>query len=155
MKELIKDLRKVNKDIDYNIFKSLDNVNLNCVLGTTTNGIHKSFLEDYEKTRAQIQWQLIKEKVARNYDIKVEEEDMLRLARFYAAQQFAQYGMSNLPEDVIEKYAQELLKKDDVKSDIQNRAFEDKVYAAIQDAVGIDEKTVSVEDFNKLFEAAK
>ena len=111
--------------------------------------------EDYEKTRAQIQWQLIKEKVARNYDIKVEEEDMLRLARFYAAQQFAQYGMSNLPEDVIEKYAQELLKKDDVKSDIQNRAFEDKVYAAIQDAVGIDEKTVSVEDFNKLFEAAK
>lgn len=48
MKELIKDLRKVNKDIDYNIFKSLDNVNLNCVLGTTTNGIHKSFLEDYE-----------------------------------------------------------------------------------------------------------
>ena len=63
--------------------------------------------------------------------------------------------MSNLPEDVIEKYAQELLKKDDVKSDIQNRAFEDKVYAAIKDAVGIDEKTVSVEDFNKLFEAAK
>lgn len=48
MKELIKNLRKVNKDIDYNIFKSLDNVNLNCVLGTTTNGIHKSFLEDYE-----------------------------------------------------------------------------------------------------------
>ena len=48
MKELIKDLGKVNKDIDYNIFKSLDNVNLNCVLGTTTNGIHKSFLEDYE-----------------------------------------------------------------------------------------------------------
>ena len=48
MKELIKNLRKVNKDINYNIFKSLDNVNLNCVLGTTTNGIYKSFLEDYE-----------------------------------------------------------------------------------------------------------
>lgn len=48
MKELIKNLRKVNKDIDYNIFKALDNVNLNCVLGTTTNGIYKSFLEDYE-----------------------------------------------------------------------------------------------------------
>ena len=49
IKNLIKDLKKVNKNIDHNIFKSLDNVNLNCVLGTTKNGIKKSFLEDYDK----------------------------------------------------------------------------------------------------------
>lgn len=48
MKELIKNLRKINKDIDYNIFKSLDNINLNCVLGTKKDGIYKSFLENYE-----------------------------------------------------------------------------------------------------------
>lgn len=115
----------------------------------------KKVEENYEKTRSQIQWQLIKEKVARNYDVKVEQEDLLRLARFYAAQQFAQYGLSNLPDDVIEKYAHELLGKDDFRSDIQNRAFEDKVFAAIQNAVALDEKTVSVEEFNKLFEADK
>lgn len=49
MKELIQNLRKVNKDIDYNIFKALDNINLNCVLGTKKDGIYKSFLEDYYK----------------------------------------------------------------------------------------------------------
>ena len=49
MKELIKNLRKINKNADYNIFKSLDNVNLDCVLGTKTNGVYKSFLEDYDK----------------------------------------------------------------------------------------------------------
>ena len=49
MKELIQSLRKVNKDIDYNIFKALDNINLNCVLGTKKDGIYKSFLEDYDK----------------------------------------------------------------------------------------------------------
>lgn len=49
MKELIKNLRKKNKDIDYNIFKSLDNINLNCVLGIKKDGIYKSFLEDYEE----------------------------------------------------------------------------------------------------------
>ena len=49
MKSLIKQLKKVNKNIDYNIFKSLDNVNLNCVLGTTKDGKKKSFLEDYKK----------------------------------------------------------------------------------------------------------
>ena len=49
MKELIKNLRKINKDVDYNIFKSIDNINLDCVLGTKTNGVYKSFLEDYDK----------------------------------------------------------------------------------------------------------
>ena len=49
IKKLIKDLKKVNKNIDHNIFKSLDNVNLNCVLATTKNGVRKSFLEDYNK----------------------------------------------------------------------------------------------------------
>jgi tRNA(Ile)-lysidine synthase TilS/MesJ len=49
MKKLIKELRKTNPNVDYNIFKSLDNVNLNCILGTTKNGVYKSFLDDYEK----------------------------------------------------------------------------------------------------------
>ena len=49
MKRLIKELKKVNRNADYNIYKSLDNVNLNCVLGTKKNGVYKSFLEDYEK----------------------------------------------------------------------------------------------------------
>ena len=47
IKELIKNLRKVNKNVDHNIFKSLDNINLNCVLGTKKDGIYKSFLDDY------------------------------------------------------------------------------------------------------------
>ena len=47
MKELIKNLRKINKEVDHNIFKSLDNVNLNCVLGTKKDGIYKSFLNEY------------------------------------------------------------------------------------------------------------
>ena len=46
-------------------------------------------------------------------------------------------------------------KNDDVKSDIQNRAFEDKVFAAIQSAVTMDEKKVTVDEFNKLFESDK
>ena len=51
MKELIKTLRKKNKDIDYNIFKSLDNINLNCVLGTKKDGVYHSFLDDYDQKK--------------------------------------------------------------------------------------------------------
>ena len=49
IKELIKNLRKINKDVDHNIFKSMDNVNLNCILGCKKDGKYKSFLEEYDK----------------------------------------------------------------------------------------------------------
>ena len=49
MKELIVELRKKYKNIDYNIFKALDNINLNCVLGYHKNGKRTSFLDEYDK----------------------------------------------------------------------------------------------------------
>ena len=49
MKKLVKKLRETNPNVDYNIFKSLDNVNLNCILGTKKDGVYKSFLDDYKK----------------------------------------------------------------------------------------------------------
>lgn len=51
IKKLIKNLRKINKDIDHNIFKSTDNVNLNCILGTKKDGKYKSFLNEYNKKK--------------------------------------------------------------------------------------------------------
>ncbi len=51
IKYLIKKLKELNEDIDYNIFKSTDNVNLNCILGTKKDGVYKSFLEDYDKEK--------------------------------------------------------------------------------------------------------
>lgn len=48
IKELIKKLKKINKEIDHNIFKSIDNVNLNCILGTKKDGDYHSFLENYD-----------------------------------------------------------------------------------------------------------
>lgn len=49
IKSLIRELMKTNKNLDYNIFKAMDNVNLNCVLGTKKNGVYRSFLEDYDE----------------------------------------------------------------------------------------------------------
>ncbi len=47
IKNLIKNLRKTNKNIDYNIFKSVDNINLNCVLGYLKDKEKHTFLDDY------------------------------------------------------------------------------------------------------------
>lgn len=49
IKELISNLRKINKNVDYNIFKSLGNINMNCILGYHQDGKKYSFLDDYDK----------------------------------------------------------------------------------------------------------
>ena len=60
--------------------------------------------------------------------------------------------MSNLPDDMIDRYAHELLERPEYSEQISNQAMDDKVYAAIKDSVTIEEKNVTVEEFNKLFE---
>ncbi len=108
--------------------------------------------EEYPRTREEIVWQLIKEKVAKNYDVKIENDDQMRLARIYAAQQFAQYGIGNVPDATLDRYANELLQNKDYAAEINRRAFEDKVFATIRDNVSLNEKTVTVDEFNKLFD---
>ena len=51
MKRLIKEMSKTNPNVAVNIFTALDNINLNCVLGTKKDGIYRSFLDDYDKIK--------------------------------------------------------------------------------------------------------
>ena len=108
--------------------------------------------ENFPNTKEQLTWHLIKEKIAQNFALKLEVEDKMRLARYFAAQQFAQYGMSNLPDDVIDNYAHKLLEDERYAGEISSRAMDDKIFAQIKSAVTLDEKSVTVEEFNKLFE---
>ena len=72
-------------------------------------------------------------------------------AKRIAYQQFAQYGMTNIPEDMIEKYAKDILENKEYRSQIVQQSVDNKLYAEIKNAVKLDEKTVNVEEFNALF----
>lgn len=111
--------------------------------------------EEMPRTADQLRWQLVKEKLAEQLDVKAEEEDINKMAKFYVANQFAQYGLGALPDDILDKYAKEQLENEDFHRQIVDRVFEDKLFAAIKNAVGINEKNVSVDEFNKLFEEKK
>lgn len=108
--------------------------------------------DDFAKMVPEIEWQLIKEKIVKDCNIKVEDDDLLVVAKLIAQQQFAQYGMSNIPEDVIERYAKEILENKDYRPSIVERAVEEKIYNAIRSSVKVEEKTVPVAEFNALFE---
>ncbi len=109
---------------------------------------------EYASARPQLVWQLVSDKIAEALEVKLEQADVIELAKAIARNQFAQYGMPNVPEDILEKYAQEIVsgKQGD---QVRQQALESKLFSAIKNAVTLDEKNVSVEEFNKLFTPAE
>lgn len=99
-----------------------------------------------------LKWQLTKNKIATDNNVKIEEGDMLSFAKKTAQAQFAQYGMSTVPEDVLENYAKEMLKKKESAQQIVERVLDEKVLEVVKSKIKLDVKKVSIEEFNKLFE---
>ena len=108
--------------------------------------------ENYEKSIEELTWHLIKEQLIAANEIKVEQADVLNMAKEATRIQFAQYGMLNIPEEVLENYAKEMLKKQESVEGLVNRAAESKLSAALKAKATLNHKTVSMEEFNKMFE---
>lgn len=107
--------------------------------------------EEYVHVRPELTWELIKEAIAGQFDVKVTEEDALNTARLIARQQFAQYGMMNVPEEALDRYAHDILKDKKGAQQIYNQTGDFKLFEAIRENVSADEKEVTVEEFNDLF----
>lgn len=105
--------------------------------------------EDFQKSLTELSWHLIKEQLAKKFDIKINDEDVLGVAKEATREQFAQYGMANVPDDLLENYAKEMLKQDKSREALVNRAVDVKLIAGIKDSVTLNEEKISVEDFNK------
>ncbi len=108
--------------------------------------------ENYDKSIEELTWHLIKEQLVESNGIKVEQDDVLNMARESTRAQFAQYGMLSVPDDLLNNYAQEMLKKKETVNNLVNRAVEAKLAAALKARVKLNEKSVTIEEFNKLFE---
>ncbi|MBQ6938797.1 MAG: hypothetical protein IJN35_03025 [Muribaculaceae bacterium] len=101
---------------------------------------------------ADLKWHLIKEHIAKTFEVKVDDEDIKALAISVTRQQFAQYGMSNVPDELLENYSQEMLKSKESRAQLIDRATEAKIQNAIKNAVKLDVKEISTEEFGKLFQ---
>ncbi len=107
--------------------------------------------EEYPKFVSDLKWQLIKDDIIIKSEIKIEENEIMDYARQATLQQFRQYGIENVPDDQLDSYAGEILKKDEEKRNIAEKLFELKVIKYIKDNVKIDTKELSLDKFNKLF----
>ena len=108
--------------------------------------------QTFEGSIKELAWHLIKEQIVTAQEIKVEDEDVKRVAREAIRAQFAQYGMANVPDDVVENYAEEQLKKRENIDNFVDRAVDLKLTDKLKTVVKLDEKTVTLDEFNKMME---
>lgn len=108
--------------------------------------------ENYDKSIEELTWHLIKEQLVKDSNIKVEQDDIVNMAKEATKAQFAQYGMLTVPDDILDNYSKEMLKKKESIDGLVNRVVEVKLAAALKNKVTLEPKTISMEDFNKMFE---
>lgn len=122
------------------------------IMLANADGDQEKVDRNYEKSREELTWHLIKEQLVEKCQIKVDDDDVKGMAKEVTRMQFAQYGMMNLPEEYLENSVKEMLKKRETVDNLIDRCIEVKLGAALKALVTLDEKTVTAEDFNKLFE---
>jgi trigger factor len=115
---------------------------------TTAEDIEK----DYDHFRDDLRWQLIKNKIAKENDLKITDEEILAEAKAFTRAQFSQYGLYYATDEQITSFARDMLQKEEEARRIAEKVLDTRVLGIIIDAMKVDDKKVSAEEFNKLFE---
>lgn len=108
--------------------------------------------KEFGSFRKDLKWQLIRNKVARDNEVKITEEDLLKEAENITRYQFQKYGLFYATDEQISNYAKETLKREDDAKKIADKILEEKVILLMKELVKLENKSVTVEEFNKLFE---
>ena len=115
----------------------------------------EDFVEkNFKASIDELKWHLIKEQLVAATQIKVEDADLKTVAKDAMRAQFAQYGMTNIPEDVLDNYAEEQLKKRENIDNFVDRAVDVKLTEALKGIVKLNEKEVTLDEFNKMMQEA-
>jgi trigger factor len=105
---------------------------------------------DFDNFMIDLKWQLIKDRIVKDNDLKITEEDVRGLAKEMAAAQFRQYGLNNVEDEHLENYANHMLQNEEERRKLVSRKQEDVIIAAIKNKVTLDLKEISFEEFNKM-----
>lgn len=106
--------------------------------------------DNYGASIKELTWHLAKNHLLEQCEIKIEDGDVKDIAKDMTRMQFAQYGMANIPEEYIEQYAEEMLKKPEQVDQLVSQAADKKLMKALKTVVALDEKDITFEEFQKL-----
>lgn len=108
--------------------------------------------QDFDGFLQDLKWQLIKDTIAKENEVKVSQDEVEDLAKRIALSQYQQYGIYDVPEEQLESFAKMMLNKPEESERIYKKLHEDKVIAIVKEKVTIVEEEVSQEEFTKMME---
>ena len=106
--------------------------------------------KDFEGFLKDFRWQLVRDAFMKNYDLKVEKEDLEKEARGLVAYQYAMYGMANVPEDILNQQAQEVLSDRKQLDRVLEQVEDRKVLEKLRSEITTKSKRISAEKFREL-----
>jgi len=109
--------------------------------------------KEFDSFRKDLKWQLIRNKIARDNEVKISEEELQNEAEKITRYQFQQYGLFYATDEQIANYAKETLKRDEDAKRIADKILEEKAIILMKELVKLENKSVTIEEFNKLFES--
>jgi len=119
---------------------------------TTNNKMTAEQIDsEWSNFEVDLKWQLIKEKLIKENNLEVSEEEVRQAAKEMAIMQFRQYGMNNIPDEHLENYANSILEKEEDKQRFYTKKLEDKIFEVVKEKVNVETKEINRDEFNKLF----
>ncbi len=106
--------------------------------------------ERFAAMESDLKWQLIKEAIAEKAQVKIEESDLLEFAKGLARHQFEQYGMTNIDDETLTNYAKNILADKNYRPRLIEQVGDIKLFDAIKNAVTLDVKSVSLDEFKEI-----
>ena len=107
---------------------------------------------DFDNFMLDLKWQLMKDRIVKDNELKITEEDVRALAKEMAAMQFRQYGLNNVADEHLENYAKHMLEKEEERRKLVTKKQEDLILATIKNKVTLDMKEITYDEFNKMLE---
>ena len=106
--------------------------------------------KDFDAFLGMFTWNYIQRQIITAESISVSADEAKAEAKVLAATQFAQYGMPNAPEEMLENFAKNILDNKEQSQKIYEKLYEQKVVESVASKVKVTEKAVSAEEFAEL-----
>lgn len=108
--------------------------------------------EEFSHFVKDLEWTLIKNRLSKDNQLQVTEDDVVASAKEMALMQFRQYGMFSVPDEYLDNYAKSILKNEEERHRLIEKKAETLVLEYIKINAGLEVKTVTRKAFDDLFE---
>ncbi len=105
---------------------------------------------EYTQYSKSLRWQLIENKIIKENNLEVTNEDVLNHTKDLIKQNFAQYGKKEPEENKLTEIAGKVLENEDERKKVYNQLYDFKTLSLYKRKFKLNDKSVTYDEFVKL-----